>query len=139
MLLQNNYVLSFGWIINNFKFPKNSRLLNKADFEFLRTESQRFYFDYLVFYYKPSRVKSDSHRIGFSFSKKLGSAVVRNKVKRNLREEFRLSTFKKGGCDILVTINFRKLGGKPVVDKSFLKNIRLELSKALSKIAPQNV
>lgn len=36
----------------------------------------------MVVYYK----KSENFRIGFSVSKKVGNAVVRNKVKRSLRE-----------------------------------------------------
>lgn len=41
-----------------------------------------------ILYYKHAR--HASYRVGFSVSKKVGNAVVRNKVKRRMKEAFRM-------------------------------------------------
>ncbi len=58
-------------------------------------------------YYKPSRVlTSNSHsRIGFSITKKVGNAVIRNRYKRIMRDMFRCSPLKEKGLDILVIVS----------------------------------
>ena len=43
---------------------------------------------YLVLYARPNR--SESNRVGITVSKKLGGAVIRNRVRRRLREVYRL-------------------------------------------------
>ena len=43
---------------------------------------------YLVLYARPNR--TDTNRVGITVSKKLGHAVVRNRVRRRLREVYRL-------------------------------------------------
>ena len=101
----------------------------------MRTGSQRFYLDHLVIYYKPTQFPENAcSRIGFSISKKLGNSVWRNRVRRHLREVFRMDPSKFSSFDILITINFKKLGKHPVLDENFLKSIREDLSYALSKI-----
>lgn len=65
--------------------------------------------------------------------------MKRNNVKRVLRDEFRTSQFKQGNFDILITINFKKLGKRPNIDSDFLNSARKELSLALEKISPQIV
>lgn len=67
---------------------KTFRLKNTQDFSRVFKEGKSFANRFLVIYHAPNRM--DHYRVGFSVSKKVGNAVVRNKVKRLLREAFRL-------------------------------------------------
>ncbi|MBQ7329642.1 MAG: ribonuclease P protein component [Oscillospiraceae bacterium] len=70
---------------------------------------------YLVLYARPNRL--NINRVGITTGKKLGHAVVRNRVRRRLREVYRLNEDKfTPGWDIVVvarsrciSADFRKL------------------------------
>ncbi len=56
---------------------------------------------YLVLYARSNR--TDTNRVGITVSKKLGHAVVRNRVRRRIREVYRLNEDKfSTGWDIVV-------------------------------------
>ena len=56
---------------------------------------------YLVLYARKNR--TDTNRVGITVSKKLGHAVVRNRVRRRIREVYRLNEDKfQPGWDIVV-------------------------------------
>ena len=64
---------------------------------------------YLVLYARKNR--SAYNRVGITASKKLGHAVVRNRVRRRLREIYRLNAHKfKPGYDIVVVARSRSVG-----------------------------
>ncbi len=63
------------------------RLLSPKDFKRLYSEGQVVKNELLVLHYLANEL--DVFRVGFSVSKKLGKAVVRNRVKRRLREAVR--------------------------------------------------
>ncbi|WP_372653577.1 ribonuclease P protein component [Halobacteriovorax sp.] len=88
-------------------YDKSYRLLSTQDFSYLRKNSKRFKSKWLMAYYKPSRILvSSSHsRIGFSITKKVGNAVIRNRYKRIMRDMFRQSSLKEKGLDILVIVS----------------------------------
>ena len=61
---------------------------------------------YLVLYARPNRLKKN--RVGITAGKKLGKAVVRNRVRRRLREVYRLNEDKfQPGWDIVVVARSR--------------------------------
>ena len=78
---------------------------------------------YLVMYAR--RNCSDINRIGITAGKKLGHAVVRNRVRRRLREIYRLNEDKfTPGWDIVVVARSR------CIDADFRKLTRAYLSLA---------
>ena len=64
---------------------------------------------YLVLYARRNR--TGENRVGITVSKKLGGAVVRNRVRRRLREVYRLNEAKFApGWDIVVVARSRCIG-----------------------------
>ena len=70
-------------------FCPNERLRKRSEFE--RVYAERFSRGnrYMVVYIVPNNLAHS--RLGLSVSKKVGRSVVRNRVKRHLREAFRLN------------------------------------------------
>lgn len=64
--------------------PSAYRLKERSAFSRVYARKKSFVTDLVVVYILPNRLQTT--RIGFSVSKKLGNAVVRNRVKRLLRE-----------------------------------------------------
>ena len=78
---------------------------------------------YLVLYARPNRTATN--RVGITASKKLGHAVVRNRVRRRLREIYRLNEERfTPGWDIVVVARSR------CVDADFRKLTHAYLSLA---------
>ena len=95
---------------------------------------------YMVLYFFPQAADqaqketsagAQTARVGFSVSKRLGSSVTRNKVKRLLRESFRsLEGVIKPGFD-LVFIARTDLG--PLVEERGLEGVRGKMVEVLRK------
>jgi len=84
-----------------FTFSRSERLRRTADFDRVYSEGKRIAGSSLVLFF--CRSLPDQTRLGLSVSKKIGNAVVRNRVKRLLREAFRLNKQElKKGYDILL-------------------------------------
>ena len=71
------------------KFPRTARLLRHADFEQVYKRGQRHYSSHMTVFYLP-RDPENGMRVGFTVSKVLGGAVIRNRMKRRLREAVRV-------------------------------------------------
>lgn len=64
---------------------------------------------YLVLYARPNR--GTTNRVGVTVGKKLGKAVVRNRIRRRLREVYRLNESRFApGWDIVVVARSRCIG-----------------------------
>jgi len=70
-------------------FPRRMRLLRPADFSRVYDTRQSASVGSLVLYAAVNRDDPSAVRVGLSVSRRIGSAVVRNRWKRRLHEAFR--------------------------------------------------
>jgi ribonuclease P protein component len=74
--------------VSSFSFPRTSRLLSQRDFDAMR-DGTRLYAAHFIFIIR-ARPDLEASRLGLSVSRKVGSAPVRARTKRCVREAFRL-------------------------------------------------
>ena len=87
---------------------------------------------YLVLYARPNR--TDTNRVGITASKKLGHAVVRNRVRRRLREVYRLNEDQFApGWDIVVVARSQCINA----DFKKLTHAYLSLAEKAGILKPQ--
>jgi len=87
--------------MESFKFPKYEKILNRADFVKLNRSGKRLYTKHFTLIKKQNG--QGVTRLGVTVSKKTGNAVIRNRVKRLIREFFRLNkTHFPQGYDIVI-------------------------------------
>ena len=87
---------------------------------------------YLVLYARRNR--SQTNRVGLTVGKKLGHAVIRNRIRRRLREVYRLNEARfTPGWDIVVVARSR------CIDASFQKltNAYLSLAEKAGLLLPE--
>jgi ribonuclease P protein component len=90
--------------MKSFSFRKSERLLNRKDFVNLNRLGKRYRTEHFTIILKDNG--RDISRLGITVSKKIGNAVKRNKVKRLLREFFRLNKHRcPKGYDIVIIAN----------------------------------
>ena len=88
------------------KFPRVARLLRHADFEQVYKRGQRHFSAHMTVFYL-RREPENGMRVGFTVGKVLGGAVIRNRMKRRLREAVRLEGLRPGVA-VDVVINPKK-------------------------------
>lgn len=104
---------------------RRSRLLRSADFERTLRSGRRAASDYLAVFVSDNEL--GRARVGLAVSRRLGNAVVRNRIKRRLRELVRpLLTRAKGGRDVVIVARPR------AVDAEFGR-LRQEIEMLWSK------
>ena len=69
-------------------YPRSLRLLRHADFERVYQQGRRHFSAHMTVFYL--RREDGGTRVGYTVSRVLGNAVVRNRMKRRLREAVRL-------------------------------------------------
>jgi ribonuclease P protein component len=85
----------------SLRFPKAVRVRTKAEFDRVYAAKCKAADGVLLMFVWPNGLPHA--RIGLSVSRKVGNAVVRNRVKRLLREAFRLSQHElPAGLDLIV-------------------------------------
>jgi ribonuclease P protein component len=86
----NNNEISLG-VMRNFSFSKQERIYHRNDFRKLLSEGKSFYHYPFKCIYLWKKADTFSGRIAISVSKRnFKSAVDRNKIKRLIRENYRL-------------------------------------------------
>jgi ribonuclease P protein component len=86
-----------------FAFPRAHRLVRRADFLNCYDAGRRYFSRNFVFFVAYDRARPGQWRLGLAVTRKSGNAVWRNRVKRVVRECFRLH--QRGitqGLDIVV-------------------------------------
>lgn len=83
-----------------YGFPKENRLLRERDFQRVYREGRLFQDELFRLFYLEKG--GGPPRLGLAVGKQLGRAVVRNRVKRALREAFRLNKELFGDLDLIV-------------------------------------
>lgn len=87
-----------------YGLPKPFRLHLKKDFEAIIRNGHRLQGEGMVIWWRPSSYPGARTRLGIVVSRKLGGAVVRTRVKRLLRESFRLNRERlKPGTDVIIS------------------------------------
>lgn len=95
-----------------FAFGKANSLRKNRQFQAVYKTGKSYANKYLVLYVLPNT--EGQRRIGFAVGKRLGGAVVRNRIKRLLREAVRLNQHGlKQGVDLIL------IGRQPIVGKDF--------------------
>ena len=82
-----------------YSFTKADRILKRHEFIALAKSGRRIQNEFFIAVFSPSR--HGHSRLGVTVTKKVGRAVIRNRVKRLVREFFRLNRqFLSGEWDI---------------------------------------
>lgn len=84
------------------KFPRSVRLLRHADFERVYKQGRRHFASHMTVFYLPRTERDAGTRVGFTVGKVLGGAVLRNRMKRRLREAVRLHGMIPAAMDVVI-------------------------------------
>jgi len=83
-------------------FGRNRRVLRRADYLETYSSGRRLVGRWLVFFVRPAL--GPCTRLGVTITKKTGSAVVRNRLRRRLRELFRRCAGLRTPLDVVVNV-----------------------------------
>jgi ribonuclease P protein component len=82
-------------------FPRGAQLLRKADFDAVYRAGKRRLSSHFTVFFRAN--EGPQSRFGFSIKKALGGAVVRNRIRRRLREMVRCHRLEiASGWDIVI-------------------------------------
>lgn len=93
--------------IGSYQFQREKRLVTKKDFAEMFSTGIRRKSGCLLVTRKENT--SGYPRLGLSVPKKVGNAVIRNRIKRRCREAFRMLQHELPALDILLTVRPHEL------------------------------
>lgn len=83
-----------------FILPKATRILKRIIFKKVSAEGKRYYSNHFTVIINPNIL--NKRRLGITVSKRVGNAVIRNRIKRLVREFFRHSKmYFPDSCDFI--------------------------------------
>ena len=118
--------------VSNARFPRRARLLSKADFHRVFRQAAKSGDRYFTVLYLPNGL--GHARLGLAISRKAArSAVVRNRIKRMIRERFRLNQHCLSPLDIVVIARPQLAGEDPA---ALCHSIERHWRRLISRIDP---
>jgi ribonuclease P protein component len=119
--------------MTNARFTKSQRLLAKPQFDEVMDRGSKIVCTHFVLVTRVTTKADSLPRLGLIVSKKVGNSVVRNKVKRTIREQFRQSegaqvNLRGRSIVVIARANLKGPNGKPI------KNIGRSFSQCLSRL-----
>lgn len=102
-------------------FPKSLRLRSRREFLIVQDTGMKVSADCVLALIKPNGKPGEASRIGLTVSSKVGNAVVRNRVRRRLRELYRTrrDELPKGLDMVLIARNSAATAEWPVFVRAF--------------------
>ncbi|MFN7989883.1 MAG: ribonuclease P protein component [Thermoanaerobaculia bacterium] len=108
-------------------FGRDRRVLRRADFLETYSSGRRHVGRWLVFFVRPAG--GARARLGVTVTKKTGSAVVRNRLRRRLRELFRRSDAFPAPVDVVVNV-------RPGAERTDFAELSRDFEKLARRAAP---
>lgn len=111
----------------SLSYPREARLLRPQDFTALRGASKRISLRYFQCEYRMT--DAPTARLGMAVSRRVSKlAVVRNRIRRQIRESFRLQRARLPHCDLLII-------ARSLSVQADNKILRAELEQLWNKLA----
>lgn len=114
-------------------FNKTERIRKKREFQAVYQQGVRFYSrNFIIIAY---RNPSGARRLGITVGKKVGNAVKRNRIKRFIREFFRLNKQQFSPAQDFVIMSRWVKGAKAVTPPMKYRDVSVELENLLKKVS----
>lgn len=112
-------------------FPKANRLLTRRQFLAVQDRGTRIAAECLLLLWRKGA--TDAARLGLTVSSKVGNAVVRNRIRRHLREFYRRhkDEFPRGVDVVVIARNSAARAEGPALARAFAQGLA-ELRKAVA-------
>ena len=102
-----------------------NRLRKRYQFNYVYKSGEHYSSEHIVLYVVPSKTKSI--KVGFAVTKKVGHAVIRNKIRRRLREIVRIHLPNLKQCYNIIVV-----AKEHIVNANF-EQLCFEINKLLKK------
>ena len=113
--------------MKNFVWTKKHRISKSREFRLLKEESKKIKGNFFDVWFFPQRRDFPPVKLAVVTRKKTGNAVKRNRIRRIVREFFRLNQYSLAGGDYVVIV-------KKIPEKISFHIVSEELKGVLGKI-----